>query len=518
MKKQSRTENVARNVVVTFFAQLIITFFLFVNRTIFIRLLGEDYLGLDGLFGSILTVFSLAELGIGNAIVYSLYKPIAENDTYKARQYIELYRKAYNVIILFIFVVGICLAPFINLIVNSDVVKAQINIIVIYFFFLLNTISSYWLAHRQAILIVNQQQSVVSLVQLLIKSLVSIIECVLLLLFRNYYLYLVIRIVGNYVQAILISQKAKKLYPTLCENSEGTLSESEVGTVKKNVFALCIKRIGGVVLASTDNIVINSFIALKMVGIYSNYVLIVSSIQTVTVQIFSAMTASIGNYVASNDAKDSKKLFEVYSFFTYLVYGFCCVCLYVLTNRFILLMWGEAYLLSKLALLLIVLNYFLYGFQASINVFRDTTGLMSQGKYRNLISALVNVVSSLILVQRLGIVGVILGTIISRIFVSVWYDPYILYKFYFNSDVHLYYLKLFFYVIWTFALAILVDIIFKGFDNNVIGFTVCMGGCVLASSLLVVPFLKTNTCKQAFDRVLIAFLEVKNKTAEKGKW
>jgi O-antigen/teichoic acid export membrane protein len=498
---KSRSHNLIRNVLVSSVAQVVILLVAFVNRTVFISLLGAEYLGIDGLFTSILIILSLAELGIGNAIIYNLYKPIATGDTEKSKQYISFYSKAYSVIILLITVVGLCLLPFLKYLINTDELKVNIDLYTVFILFLLNTISSYFMAHRQAVLVVNQQQSTVSAIHMIVKIASLILECVFLLIYQNYYIYLTIKVVANYIQAVIIGIVAKKKYPKLCIKSRQKLDRDELSVIKKNVGALVIRRIGSVVHSSTDNLIINGFISIVMVGIYSNYTLIISSIQTVTNQMFSAMTATIGNYVASKSKENVESLFKVYSYAVYLIYGFCSVCLYVLANRFILLLWGESYLLSKTTLFIIVINFFLYGFQVAINVFRDTTGLFVQGKYRPLISSAINVLFSLILVKPLGISGIILATVISRVMVSSWYDPYILYKHYFAQEVRYYYYRFISYIVLTVGICLLADYISNLFGGGISSFILSMFLCILFSGFLIIPFVNTCETKYLFSYI-----------------
>ena len=494
-KLNSRTSNITRNVAVTVVTQVFSLLFAFANRTVFIYLLGEQYLGIDGLFTSLLTIFSLAELGIGNALIFSLYKPIAEGDTFRSQQYLHLYDRAYRWIIGVILLGGVSLMPFLKTLINAEINRLGINIYIVYLLFLFNTVSSYFLAHRQAVLVINQRQSTVSLYQTATKILVNILECIVLLVFASYYLFLAIRVIGNYIMAILISCKAKKEYPELCIDNQEKLPKEDVNRIKKDVYALFIRRVGGVVLVSADNIIINAFISLAMVGIYSNYVLIVNSVQGITTLMMTAMTASIGNYIATQTKGESEKAFELYSYITYLLYGVCSVCFILLVNRFVELLWGMEYLLSKWALYLIVFNFFLYGFQSAINTFRDTTGLFVQGKYRSFFSASVNIAFSILLVKLIGIEGVILGTILSRLLISVWYDPYILYKYFFKKSSARYFGMLLWYIIIVFSTCVFMDYITFKIPSTILGLFLCFIISVFSIVCMVVPFYKSNVSK-----------------------
>ena len=500
MTNETRTANITKNVITVVVTQLLTLLFAFANRTVFIHLLGKEYLGIDGLFTSILTIFSLAELGIGNALIFSLYAPIANNDTKKAQQYLTLYKKAYQCIFLVILVAGLLLMPFLKSVVNTDIDTLGINLYAVYILFLLNTLSSYFLAYRQAVLVVKQRQRIVSVWQTVGKLLVYLFECVVLVVSGSYYIFLAIRVVGNYSIAIKISSIAKKRYPDLCKSSTERLSKDEIKRISKNVYALFVRRIGGVVLASTDNIIINNYISLSMVGVYSNYVLIIKSVQTITVQMMSAMTASIGNFVATQNEEKTEKAFNLYTFITYLVYGTCSICFILLVNRFITVLWGSSYTLSRFALYLLVLEFFFYGCQSAINVFRDTTGLFQQGKYRNLFSASLNVVVSIFLVQSMGVEGVILGTIFSRVFISSWYDPYILYKYHFGKKPFKYYMRFASYIGCVFIVAGLLDFITRDINYNISGLLSCATICIITPIMLLAICIKSMECKELLFR------------------
>ena len=499
---EGRTQNLTKNVIVSVISQIIVLVVSFANRTVFIRLLGAEYLGVDGLFTSILTVFMLAELGIGSAIIFNLYSPVANGNHSKARQYIALYSKAYNIIISVIAVAGIALIPFLNRITKVDLLSIDINIYIVYVLFLLNTISSYFLAHKQAVLTVNQKQRVVSVVQTAIKVICLIIECVVLYYTKNYYLFLSVKVFGNYLSSIIISIEAKKRYPLLCIKANEKLSKEEVDVVKKNVWALFIRRIGYVVLSSTDNIIINVYISTVMVGIYSNHVIIVNAVRQMTSLAVQAMTASIGNFVATNTKEKIEKFFNTYTFTIYLIYGTCTVLLFTLTNRFILLLWGEEYLLSKVTLFFIVLDFLMYGFQMSVNTFRDTTGNFVQGKYRSIISALVNIVLSVILAKKYGIAGIILATVLSRVFVAAWYDPYVLYKYFFGAGLGKYYSKFVLYIANVIAVCIVSDWVCSFFSITIPGFFISAVVSAVLSAALLIPYIKTREFTYLYDKFI----------------
>lgn len=491
-KSESRIRNASLNAVVSIVTQVTILIVSFVCRTFFIKVLGAEYLGIDGLFSSILTILSLAELGFGSAIIFDLYKPIAEGNIAKARQFITLYATVYRIVMIAVSVVGLALMPFLPSIINLDKLSVDVNIYFVYILFLANTVSTYFLASYQSILIVNQLQREVSSIQLEMKLVVTSLECLVLFFFKDYYAYLTVKVVGNFVQVYLIKVRANKKFPELCVRSDEKLTKRELSKIWNNVGALFIRRIGSVVLSSTDNIIINTFISTVMVGVYSNYVLIVSSVKTITGQIFSSVTASIGNYIATQNNRETEALFRFYSFMTYLIYGFCGICIFTLANRFISLLWGDDYLLSIWVVFVIVVDFFLQGFTFSIIYFRDAAGFFVQGRFRPVFSAVINIVLSILLIKPLGVVGVILATVISRLLVSAWYDPYILYKNLFKTNVWRYYGIVALYTLIVLALCLLSYRLTLQFSNTFIGLVLSLGVSILISIFLLFPFIKSE--------------------------
>lgn len=466
----SRTQNATRNAVVSFSVQIITTVLSFVNRSVFIKLLGDGLLGIDGLFTSILTMLSLAELGVGSAIIFNLYKPVADSDYPKVRQLMQFYAKAYKIIAITVASIGIIIVPFLDKLVNFQSVTVDINIRIIYLLFLANTCSSYFWAYKQSIIIVNQRQRVISIVQMISKFVVITLEIIVVVAFKNYYIYLIVRIIFNYAQAFIIGLIADKNYPEAKFSSNDKLPKDEKKLIFKNVGALMWYKVSNVFVTSTDNIMINLFIGIEMVGIFSNYTLIISAVQNVTSQIFMALTASIGNYNATENKENQEKLFRTCVLLTYLVYGICAVCLFSLSNRFILLLWGDHYILSLTIVAMLVLNFYFYGFQSSILIFRNTNGLFVQGKYRPLFSALINLVVSYILVLRIGVLGVVLGTVISRLVTTTWFDPYVLYKHHFKKSVKFYYIRFFIYFLILTISCVLTYFLTLGIPQTIWGF------------------------------------------------
>lgn len=410
-----------------------------VVRTFFIRCLSAEYLGVNGLFSNILTVLSLAEMGVGSAITYSMYKPIATGDEQKIAQLLNLYRTAYRVIGSVIAVLGICIIPFLGSIIK-DAPEIE-NLTLIYLLFLGNTVASYFFAYKRSVLNADQMARIINYFTLFFQTIRNVLQIVVLILFKNFILYLLVQIICTILENIAISIYVDKRYPFLKQYKEQHVDESEKKTIFNNIKALFIYKIGGVALDGTDNIIISAFDGVIKVGLLSNYGLITGSLQAFLDRIASGLTGSVGNYIAKENEDNHERLLENITFVYFILYGAVFVgCMGVL-QPFIALWAGESYLLSYIIVFVHCINIYIYGMMNSVWTFRSTMGLFTHGKWRPLASAVINIIVSIFLANRIGLLGVLLGTTITRVLTNVWFDPYIVYKYGLKKNPLLFYIK-----------------------------------------------------------------------------
>lgn len=444
--RNSRTSNVVRNMWVGTFFQVLSLFLGFVSRTIFIRILGSEYLGLNSLFTNVLTILSFAELGIGNAIVFSMYKPLADEDTDKLKKLINFYKKTYTIIGFIILVVGILIIPFIPSIIN-DTPNIKENIYLIYLLFLTDTAISYFFSYRTSIISADQKNYIVVMYTYIFKICQIILQLILLYFTKEYMLYLILQVITTFLTNLYLSNKSKKMYPFLKELGNNQLEKKETKKIFDNVKALFIYKLGSVVLNGTDSIIISKYLGLIVLGLYSNYYLLVSAITQILSQLFNAFTSSIGNLIAKETREKAKNVFNQLYYFTIFIYAVVCICLYLLFNDFITLWLGKEYLLSNFVVLTIVGHLYVNGVQFAGFTFRNASGNFKQFKYSPIFSAVLNIVISIILAKYIGLAGVFIGTIISRVCTSTWIDPYIIYKNVFKENVREYFIKYIKYLI-----------------------------------------------------------------------
>lgn len=514
MNNESRTINSVRNTIFSVIGQGISILLSFVVRFVFIRCLPTEYLGLNGLFTSVLTILSLAELGIGTAIIYSMYKPIAEHDQEKICVLMRLYEKVYSAIGFFVAIAGVAISPFLNQFIKDmpdiDGLKG------IYFIFLFDTVASYFFAYKRALISADQREAVLSINHLLFILIKSISQIITLVLFKNFYIYLVIQVVCTLAENIRVSILVDKLYPFLKKyKGNGKLSKDETKSIIDNVKALFIYKASSVFLGGIDNLIISSQIGVICVAIYFNYTLIINSLTNVINMFTTSITASIGNFMATEKEVGQKKLFERVVFINFLLFGFSSVCLYTLLNPFIEIYSGKDMLLSSYAVILIVLNFFIMGMMSPIWTFRTTMGLFIYGRWRPVISAAINFVLSMVFAQFWGIEGVLIATAISRITTNLWYDPYIVYKKGWNMSPISYYIMFMKYSGVVIAIAVGISILSNiiYFESSIWGFMLRLLFVVILTTLMFAIVVFCNPDKEYFrDIVYRLFLKVRTKS------
>lgn len=472
---------------------IVISFF---ARILFVKFFNAEYLGLNGLFTNLLTMLSLVELGVGTAMTYSLYKPLAEEDNEKIKSLMNLYRKTYNIIGIIIIILGVSLLPVYRYLINE--VPNVDNLDVIYLLFVLNTAISYFYSYKRSLIICDQKRYIATIYRYLFYFILNLLQIIALVITKNYIIFLVLQIIMTWLENILISIKANKMYPYLKEKSIKKLSKNELTDIKKNVNAMIFHKLGGVMVNSTDNILISKYVGLSSVGIYSNYYLIINALENVTSQFFNAIIASIGNLGATDSNKSHlKETFNTIFLINYLIFGSLTICLLILFNPFIKIWLGQEYLFNYSIVIVICICFYLKGMRKSVLSFKEALGLFWYDRYKPIFESVINLFFSIFLGIKFGVLGIFIGTIISTISTSLWIEPLVLYKYGFNEkflDYIVRFLKYTVYILVTYILTNLVvsniyingiiTFIFKGFIT-----------CVMSILLLVLAVIKSKEFK-----------------------
>lgn len=496
-----RSKNSAKNLAFALIGQAFGLIISFIARIIFVKFLSTEYLGLNGLFTNLLTMLSLVELGVGSALVFSLYKPIALKDQEKIKSLMNLYKKSYNIIGGVILILGVLFLPFYQYLISE--VPSISNLDVIYLLFVFNTAISYFYSYKRSLIICDQKRYIATIYRYGFYFLLNIVQIIILFLTKNYILYLICQVLFTWIENICISKKANQMYPYLKDKKIKPLPKEELKDIKKNVGAMLYHKLGGVVVNSTDNILISKFVGLVAVGIYSNYLLIISALEMITSQFFNAILASVGNLGAVEEAKKSKEVFDTTFFINYFIFGVLSICLLILINPLIQIWLGKEYVFPFFITLVICICFYLKGIRKTCLTFKEALGLFYQDRYKALVESMINLIGSIYLGIQFGLIGIFMGTILSTITTSLWVEPYVLYKYYFKKDVRDYWVR---FLKYTTMVVITYFIVF--FVIKVIPFTGILGLLVksfvtffLSSFILGFSFFKSHEYQKTKEMI-----------------
>lgn len=493
---KTRTENVAKNVILSSLFQIIAYVIGFVSRTIFIKILGEEYLGLNGVFTNVLTLLSFAELGIGSAIVYSMYKPLATNNSDKLKELIAFYKKIYLLVGMIIIIGGIILIPFLDFFIKSTP-NINENIIIIYLIFVINSAISYFFSYRTSIISADQKNYLIIIYNKVFHIIRVIVQIIIILVWHNYYLYLLTETICTLLANYLLTRKSKKMYPELIDLKNHELPKEEKKEIFKNIKSLIIYKVGGVILNGTDNLIISRYLGLAVAGLYSNYQLLTNAVVEVVGQVTNSFTASIGNMNSIETKEHKEEVFYKILYFTYILFGFCSIELIIMLNDFVRIWIGEQYLLNSLTVIMIVGSIYINGVQYASFSFRNTLGLFKEAILVPILAVIINIVLSIILAKKVGLWGIFAATIVARFFSAGIIDPLVVYKHEFKKNPLIYYIKYFTYLLLVFVSLYITSNIVKYIQatNILLIFIKAIVTGVISLSLLILFTFKTKEFK-----------------------
>lgn len=439
--KFARTKNTIRNMVFGYLNSFINILCPFITRTVVLYIMGTQYLGLSSLFSSILSFLSLTELGIGSAMIYSMYKPIAENDHDTIKALLNLYRKLYRIIGTIILVLGLSLMPFLHILVPEKL-PSDINLYLLYAIYLLNAVLSYWLfAYKNALLQAYQRNDINSKIASFITPVSYVFMLGSLFLTKNYYAYVIwlpiFTILTNLLRLRFVNRSFPGLYP------KGEVSTELKQSIFKKTAALIGTKLNTVVLNAADNLVMSAFLGLTAIAMYGNYHYIMTSIVGFLGIIYTSMTAGLGNSLQTDSLETNYRNFEKFSFINSWIVGWCTVCLVCLYQPFMHIWVGEDLMFPFYVVLEIGLYFYVYMIRKIPVVYKDAAGIWWEDRFRPYVCMVTNVVLNIVLVQFIGISGIILSTVFS-LFVSIPWENYTIFKYVFHQSSKAYYGKMFF--------------------------------------------------------------------------
>lgn len=450
-KSISRTKYSFYNFASSMGGQVLTIAMKFIVRTVFIATLGKEYLGIGGLFQNILQLLSFAEFGVGSAIIFKLYSPIAQHDIRRINILMNFYKTIYRYVGIFVALIGLCMIPFLPYFIKDydKLEYLNINIIPIFLLYLLNSVSSYlFFAYKSAIISANQKEYLLTLVSYIFTLGSGLIQIGVLYLTGNFELYVFVYVLSAILQNLVWALMANKMYPYIKQKCTEKLEKSEIKNIFKDCGALLIYRLNGIVLKATGTIILSVYFGLVTIAMYSNYFIFYTSINTLFSKIYNAIVHSLGNLHTTNNINHEYEVFRAVNLMTVILGATFGTGVCVVADELIDVWIGHDWILAQPFSILMGLEIYTLAIRIFIGKYRNSMGLFQQAKYRPLVGMIINLVVSVLFVKYWGVCGILVGTIVADWTTMMWYDPIIVHKYGYNSSfsVGTYFIRNFKYV------------------------------------------------------------------------
>lgn len=488
MKESSRTANTFKNMAVSLILYGVSYIAVFISRTFFVKILGNDYLSVSGLFTNVITLVSFSELGLGSASVFCLYQPIADKNHAKINSLLNFFGKLYKCVAVLTIILGVMLIPFLPYLVDMGEMSFNHHyLIIVYLLFIVNTSVSYIFVQKKLFLTADQKNYIANTIQQTVHIAQLVIQTIFLVITHNYIGYLVIQIFCTITTNIIIAKYVDKKYREVFSTSDIVpIDKNEKKDIAQNIGSIFFYKIGAVILNGTDNIIISTCLRTAFVGLCSNYLLVINAINSVVMQCFNGIGASIGNHTVNASKKEQEEVFCQLDIFCVFVFSFCSVCLATLLNTLIPIWLGEDYLLPQITVLSLVLAFYVTGVNQIPSLYRTSLGLFKSARFYPLLASISNVVLSIILAKVIGLSGVFWATSIVRFIFFTLVDSRLTYVKGFEMSPLRYYLKYVYRLIVLIVTYFLVEYVLNAFAIPLLSFLgLVQNTCICAGLTLV---------------------------------
>lgn len=503
----SRTKNVSRNIAIGVLLKVFSLLLPFVSRTFLLYILGTDSVGVSTLFTSVLSFLSLAELGFGSAVVYTMYKPIAEGDYKSINALLKYYRKLYRIIGLVILLVGVAIMPFLPYLIKDEV-PSEVNLYYLYLLFLLNSVISYFFAgYRQSLLVAYQRSDIRDKIALFISILVRIGEIFAIYFTKSLYIYVLVSVIGTILTNMLTAIVTRRMYPEA--ECKGEIDFGVKNEIRKRLGGLFGTKLNSIVVNQADTLVISAFLGLTLLTQYGNYYLVLNSVSGFILIVFASMTASIGNKIVSDTVEEVYTLFKRINFLNNWIVGWCSISLVCLYQPFMIIWVKEDLTLPLLMSVLMTLYFYVYQIQRTILTFKDAAGLWYEDRFRPYVSMTINLVSNLILVNVIGIYGIVVSTIFAFLISVPWCNS-VVFKHFFKKSPWINIRKMLINFLITAIIGAFTFFICYSLDVSIIGLILRALICLIVPNLVyLLVFYRSEEFKY-YKQLAILFVRRKS--------
>lgn len=497
-----RIKNSMKNIYISILTQIVMVLLGFISRKVFVDNLGIEYLGINNLLTSLLSMLSLVESGIGASIIYNLYKPLAEDNREKIIALTQLYKKLYTILSLIILCLSIVMYVYLESFIKGGTTVQHIG--VVYFVFVAQNIISYLNAHRWSLINADQKGYVVAKCNLVFDIISTLSKIIILRTTKNYILFLIIGLLICTIQNICIGIIVNRRYSYIKTDKKYVIDDKTKENIITNVKAIFLHKIGSYCVFGTDNLLISAFVNISTVGIYSNYSMIIRQLESLIKPLLNGISASVGNLIAKENVSKIYDTFNVVYLINFWIYSLAVIFLYNLLTPFIEWYMGSELLLGNMALIVILINFYITGLRNSINLFKEKAGIFDKDKFMPLLESAINLVASIVLARYYGLIGIFIGTTISSIMIPLWVQSKIVYNDIFNKSVLVYFKKYVYYLVltiiacWITTYICNLIIIKNTFISLVVKGIICI---IIPNIIYVLLLYKTEEFKYLFNLV-----------------
>lgn len=426
------------NVAFSLLSYFISMIFTFVTQAMIVKILGIEYSGVNGLFNNILTMLSVAELGIGTAIIFKLYDPISKDNREEIKSWMNFYKICYRFVALFVLLVGLLILPLVPAIIGSSSIKD--NLYILYFISLLDVIFSYIMTYKRSLLYADQKNYVINIVHILYTVFMNLFQIIIIFFTKKYLYYLIVKVIFRLLENIIINSYVNLNYPYINEKYL-PISKSDRRDISERIQAIFVQKVSFVVNKGIDNILISIFLGVSSVGFYTNYNLIVTTLSSTVFQMISGFSASIGNLLTENNKEKNYLIYKVVNLFNTSMTSLCICGFFCCIQPFITIWLGHDYLLSLDIVISFVIYLYSDSIRRSITIFKEAAGICKEDKHAYIFMTLINLFSSIILCRLFGISGVIVGTSISYLYLIFYSYPKFVFTKVFTEPIYFYYIE-----------------------------------------------------------------------------
>lgn len=490
------------NICVSIVFKIILLVGSIIVRRFLIQYIGNDANGLSSLYTSIIGFLAVAELGIGEAITFCMYKPIVEKNQEKVAALYTLFKKLYLVIGTIILLVGLIVMFFLPQLAR-DYSTININVYLTFFLTLVSVVVTYVYSAKTSLLNAYKNNYIATTITSCGTLLEDVLKIIVIIATRSFVAYLICRIIAVLVQWIATNIITNRKYYDVIRR-KASIDREDKKQIVNNIKAMFMHKIGSVLVNTADSMIISAFIGVVILGKYTNYTTIMTSMTGLLSLFFYPLTSVIGHVFVNANKEEMKKYFYFFYGFNYILGTVFCLGYYAVIDNVIALCFGNNLEMPRNVAIVITLNYFIQFLRTSTLMFRSSTGTFYYDRWKPLIEGVINIVLSIALVNVVGITGVIVATIVTNLLINDIVEPYVVFKHALQRKPIQYYIMNYSYIL-LFALSLFVIQSVSIESNNIIT-EFFVNGCV-AVGISIIPCVFMVITNRDFRTILCSYVK-----------